>query len=168
MPRPPAPAAQEQAILNETTALRGYIAARVRNPQEVEDLLQETLLRSLRILKQREIDNPPAYAMQVAKSVLVEFWQRRTRDTAEELTEALHPTVSSPEVTEEGMRKLQAMVDILETLPPLRREVFSRRRMEGQSREEIARELGLSVEAVKKHINRALVDLSLGLERRGW
>lgn len=52
----------------------------------------------------------------------------------------------------------------LEAMPPLRREVFRRRRLEGQSREEIAEALGLQPEAVKKHISRAMAQLARALD----
>ena len=53
-------------------------------------------------------------------------------------------------------------------MPPLRRKVFEMRRIEDKSREEIAQELDLSVEAVKKHINRAMVEVTLCAEKHGW
>ena len=42
--------------------------------------------------------------------------------------------------------------------------VFRRRRLEGQSREEIAQALGLQPEAVKKHISRAMAQLARALD----
>ena len=47
----------------------------------------------------------------------------------------------------------------LATMPPLRRDVLVRRRLQGQSCAAIARELGLSPKAVEKHITRGLADL---------
>lgn len=41
-------------------------------------------------------------------------------------------------------------------MSPLRRDVFIRRRLHGESRQLIAKNLGVSEEAVKKHISRAM------------
>ncbi|MEI8650293.1 sigma factor-like helix-turn-helix DNA-binding protein [Paraglaciecola sp. Hal342] len=64
--------------------------------------------------------------------------------------------------------KVRIIAQLLEGMPPLRRKVFEMRRIEDKSREEIAQELDLSVEAVKKHINRAMVEVTLCAEKHGW
>jgi RNA polymerase sigma-70 factor (ECF subfamily) len=48
----------------------------------------------------------------------------------------------------------------LQGLTPLQRRVFLMRRVDGRSRTEIAEALGLSVEAVKKHLVRAMAVLA--------
>ncbi|MFP5304155.1 sigma-70 family RNA polymerase sigma factor, partial [Cobetia sp. SIMBA_158] len=53
----------------------------------------------------------------------------------------------------------------LDELPPLRRKVFELRRLEGLSREEICLKLDMSQESVKKHITRAMTQITLHIEK---
>ena len=45
-------------------------------------------------------------------------------------------------------------------LSPVRRDIFIRRHMDGQSRQDIAAALGMNVESVKKHLVRAMAELA--------
>jgi RNA polymerase sigma-70 factor (ECF subfamily) len=62
---------------------------------------------------------------------------------------------------------VEILVGALKVMPPLRREVFLRRRLDGIASATIAADLQLSLAAIEKHCTRAVVDLRLALERRG-
>ncbi|TAP32728.1 hypothetical protein EYR97_16260 [Alteromonas sp. KUL42] len=53
-------------------------------------------------------------------------------------------------------------------MSPLRREIFLLRRVDGLARDVIARRLDVSVEVVKKHLTRAMVEITVKLEEAGW
>lgn len=159
----------EKNLLSNQAGLRRFISAKVRDHQAVDDLLQETLLRTLRSADRGKVNNLFAYTVQVAKSVIVDYWRREERepalpDTGREIADE-HPC---PAERQSQAQRLDDLSDIIEAMPGLRREVFVRRRLEGQSREEIAEAMGLSVEAVKKHLTRAMTDVGAGMAARGW
>jgi RNA polymerase sigma-70 factor (ECF subfamily) len=52
-------------------------------------------------------------------------------------------------------------------MPPLRREVLIRRRLNQESCRAIGEDLSMSAKAVEKHITRGLLDLRAALERAG-
>ena len=51
------------------------------------------------------------------------------------------------------------MVRAIERMPPLRRTVFTRVRLDGVSHQDLCAELGISRKAVEKHMTRALADI---------
>lgn len=55
--------------------------------------------------------------------------------------------------------RVRAFGQALETMPPLRREVFTRLRLHGETPREISAALNLSEAAVEKHLTRALEQL---------
>ena len=157
----------EQGIAESIPFLRRFIANRVNAKQDIDDLVQETILRTLKSTHHRKIDNLVAYAVTTAKTVVFDYW-RSNNIEQEEFDEETNAPCNSLEAQQLNSIRLEAVSAIVESMPALRREVFIRRRLEGQSREEIAKELNISLDAVKKHINRALTDLVKKMHNKGW
>ena len=151
-------------VLSVLPSVRRFLAYKLKDRQDVDDLVQETMLRTLRAEQRRLIQSPISYAITTAKSVLCDFW-RNNRVVTQELDGELDVPSRSMDEHQIDRQKVEIVAEIVDKMPALRREVFIRRRLEGHSREEIANDLGLSVEAVKKHINRGLMDLTVGMKR---
>lgn len=148
--------------------LKFFVASRVNDMAMAEDVVQETLFRTYKSSAVTQVQSPLAYLITVAKSVIAEKW-RKDKNLAENvLTEDLQDQNKNPEQQYFDHAKLNAMLGVLENMPPLRRQVFKMRRIDGLSREQIAEQLGLQSEAVKKHITRAMLDITLAAEQQGW
>jgi RNA polymerase sigma-70 factor (ECF subfamily) len=147
--------------------LRAWFSRRAR-PFEVEDLVQEVMLRMQVRRSDASIENLQGYLFKVAAAVLVDHGRRglvRHRDSQVEFTELHHPVEGlTPERVFEGKEKIARLVAGLESLGERTRTVFVLNRFEGMSYAEVAATLGISVSAVEKHIMKALRHLiSLGL-----
>ncbi|WP_221797735.1 RNA polymerase sigma factor [Oceanobacter mangrovi] len=154
----------EQQLTREIPQLRRFIRSQVNNPHDAEDLLQDTLVRSLQSPSRQQVQSPLAYGLQVARSVIFDFWRKDKRqpEAMAELPEAATMALDDEHM---ARQKLDCVSQVLQQMPALRRQVFLMRRLEGKSREAIAAELGLADESVKKHITRAMVDLARAVER---
>ncbi len=139
--------------------LLGYISLRLGDPATSEDILQETLLTVIEQSRKQEIANPLAYAYRVADSLIFSQARRARREEAlgDDDFECALPLAD--EVLEHKQRT-EIFETVLKRLSPMRREVFISRHMDGQSRQQITDELNLSVESVKKHLVRAMADLT--------
>ena len=139
--------------------LLAYISRRDRNPASSEDVLQETLLRLLEQTRKKTIDDPMAYAFRIADSVIFARARQRRRET--ELGD-LDFECSAPRGDQvlEYKQRMALFRDGLLAMTPVRRAVFVKRHLEGKSRAEIAEDMNLSLEAVKKHLLRAIVELT--------
>ncbi|QIL91643.1 RNA polymerase sigma factor [Microbulbifer harenosus] len=146
-------------LIEGAPRLKRFVQRHADNATDVADLYQESITRVLEQAREQRINNPVAYAIRIARNLII---NRGPVAHAEE-TEMVCPG-PSPEENTSRQQQLQEILTILETMPALRREVFIRRRLDGESREEIARALGISVEAVKKHISRALADIQRALD----
>ncbi|MFK4752676.1 RNA polymerase sigma factor [Oceanobacter antarcticus] len=157
----------EQQLTQDIPRLRRYIASQVNNPQEVDDLLQDTLLRSLRPTNHERISSPVAYALRVARSVVVDYWRagKRQPELLESLPEAVGICMEDEHI---DRQKLELLSKVVAAMPELRRQVFILRRVEGLSRDQIACQLGLADEAVKKHITRAMMDIAKAMAGAGY
>ncbi|WP_430460319.1 RNA polymerase sigma factor [Thalassolituus sp. LLYu03] len=166
----PAPAAQTlfaHQLVSYLPNLRKYIASRVSDRHDAEDLVQDTLVRSLKVTAHGRISNPLAYSLSVARSVLTDYWRNRPPQ-ADGSDLVAEPVTESLDEAHIMAQKVEYLQTVLEQLPPLRREVFVMRRVQGKSRDEIATALGLSTEAVKKHITRAMISIAAAMEEQGY
>ena len=138
--------------------LLAYIARRDRNPASSEDVLQETLLRLLEQSRKKTIADPMAYAFRIADTVIFARARQRKRETELGDMDFECDLPAGDEVLEYKQRAA-LFQDALLSMPPMRRTVFVKRHLDGKSRGEIAAETGLSLEAVKKHLTRAMAEL---------
>lgn len=139
--------------------LRRYFAKRVE-PGDVEDLVQDVLLR-MHVRGQGEgIANIEGYLFQVAASVLTDRARRdqvRHRGAHHELTEAHHPADDlTPDRVLHGREDVERLIAALEEMPELTRDSFVLHRFEEMSYGAISDHLGISVSAVGRHIMKAM------------
>lgn len=121
--------------------------------------MQETLLRVIEQSRKNRIDQPVAYAYRVADSVIFAQARKQKRETGigDADFESAAPLADE---TLEYKQRTVIFEKALSGLTPMRRAVFVKRYLDGKSRQAIATEMGLSLEAVKKHLVRAMADLA--------
>lgn len=138
-----------------TPALRAFFSRRA-HVDDVEDLVQEVLLRIQKRKAGGTVDNYEGYLFEVAANVLVDRSRRdktRRRREHRELTEFDHPVDEiSPERVLQGREKVARMLQALDELPERTRHVFVLARFEGLSYKDIAKTFDISVSAVEKHV----------------
>lgn len=139
-----------------------FIYRRVQNREEAQDLTQEALARSwARLHREGHPASILPYVQSVALNLIRDRWRRRARrmeiTTAEEVLLQNPPGTASAwgdetdhETTRIWLRQLLA------ELPPDYRTVLELRIIQGYSRQETARKMGRSVDAVRGMQYRAL------------
>lgn len=159
-------------IGTERADLLAYVKRHVRDLTLSEDIVQEAYLRILTFEARPEtrITNARALLRRISLNIVRDHFRSAQRMPSVELSDTI--PCSEPGVDEQlGRRQLIAFIaEVLQKMPHLRREVFIRRRVHGQSAGEVANALGLSPSAVSNHVARAFIDLDRAiemLEKRG-
>ncbi len=154
-PRPGSTTALDE---EECRSLRNFILARVRDADLCHDIFQETYARLLEAQRQRTIASPLFYAFVVSRRLIAaqarsafSFGGEATEETADRA-----PLAEQVLLERERLRQIEAAIG---GLPPMRRQVFLRRRVLEESSREVAAYFGISINAVDKHVSRALVSL---------
>lgn len=146
-------------IADERRRLWRFVSGKVRDRSLCEDLVQETLERLLVYMRGHQVDNVTALGRRIASNLISDHFRASRHYPTVVIDEAVMCESPLPEQVLMHKQRLEAFSEALKAMPPLRRDVLIRRRLHGETCEEIAAALKLSPDAVEKHINRGLRQL---------
>ncbi|WP_374980603.1 RNA polymerase sigma factor [Pseudomonas solani] len=147
-------------FIAERKSLVHYLAGRTGCVATAEDLLQEAWLKLNRSQPDESIDNPQAYLHRMATNLAIDDARanaRRLLDPVE--IDALLDIADDAPGTEQqtsDLQQLDRLAEIVEEMPPRRRELFLAARVEGQPHKALAERFGVSVRTVELEVHRAL------------
>jgi RNA polymerase sigma-70 factor (ECF subfamily) len=153
--------AYRDALAKIAQRLRRFYGRRLQAlPDEVEDLVQETLL-ALHVQRGTYDDTLPvsSWVFAIARHKLVDLWRRRGRrdnlnDSLDDLTEDQHP------MAQEELPSRRDLAVLLEQLPESQRQAILLTKIEGLSMVEASERSGVSVAALKVQVHRGLKQLA--------
>jgi RNA polymerase sigma-70 factor, ECF subfamily len=153
----------EGAIIEE---LRPFVARRVRDPHDVDDVLQEIFLRMQRGLPQlRDEQRFGPWMYRLARNAIVDHARARSRRG---LLVADVPDDAADPGSDEGdaSRELASYVAFfVAMLPSPYREALTLTELEGLTQREAAEMLGVSLSTMKSRVQRGRTKLREALER---
>ncbi|MBA3597931.1 MAG: sigma-70 family RNA polymerase sigma factor [Methylibium sp.] len=162
-------AAYREALARIATRLRGYLRRRMQSlPDDVEDLVQETLLA---LHLQRGTYDPAlpvsSWVLAIGRHKLVDLWRRRGRqdalhDPLDEADEAVLPATTASQG--EAQRDLAKLLD---ELPEAQRLAIVLTKLQGLSVAEASQRTGASESAIKVQVHRGLKRLAFLVREKG-
>jgi len=136
-----------------------FLNARLGNRQAAEDVVHDAYVRVLERASDTPIEQPRAFLYRTALNLVIDGHRRNTLRQVESLdvldSEERFFTASPHTSLDHGQR-LDMLQRALAELPPLCRESFLLRKLEGLSHPQIAERLGISRALVEKHIVNAM------------
>ena len=137
--------------------LRRFLLSRVDNPADVDDLLQEILIKTYQHLNTvKEPEKLAAWLFQVARNTLIDYYRKSPVETTRQnIAEKAMLTEEEPEQYEQVRQELTKCIrPFLNQLPPKYQEAIEAVDLQGSSQKELAIELGLSHSAIKSRVQR--------------
>ena len=133
-------------------------------PPEPEDVAQLAFARFAAHENRAEIRDPKSFIWFTARNIVLSerrsmAVRRRRSEDVKEVYAATGGDAFTPERVLVAKEQIAAVSVIVEAMPAKRRRVLMLNVIEGHSFAEIARQMGLSQTAVKKHYARAMIDL---------
>jgi RNA polymerase sigma-70 factor, ECF subfamily len=159
--------AYRQALGMIASRLRGYLRRRLATcPDEVEDLVQETLLA---LHLQRGTYDPAwpvsAWVVAIARHKLVDLWRRQgRRDSLHDALDDVDEQLLASDPDDGGARR--DLERLLRQLPQAQRAAIELTKLDGLSVAEAASRTGASASAIKVQVHRGLKRLA-ALVRQG-
>ncbi|MDE0946347.1 MAG: sigma-70 family RNA polymerase sigma factor [Sphingobium sp.] len=148
------------------TAVLRYVRGRSGRPDIADDVAQETVARLVELSATQQISSLFALAFRIADNLIIDM-HRRERRLSDEVDADWQSDAPSLDRILDSRRAIAIFHRCLRRMPPLRREVLIRRRLNQESCRAIGEDLSLSAKAVEKHITRGMIDLRKALEQAG-
>ncbi|MBA2932552.1 RNA polymerase sigma factor [Sphingomonas sp. CGMCC 1.13654] len=154
--------------------LERYLRARGAGDQ-AEDLVQELWFKVVSLPPNTDVSDPSSYLFRMAHNLMLD--RRRTelrRGVRERLyieegeggITGIDPS-PTPERVLEARRSLDAIQEVLKRLGERTDHIFRRHRVDGIAQRDIAAELGITVSAVEKHLQKAYKAVLVAQKERG-
>jgi RNA polymerase sigma-70 factor (ECF subfamily) len=154
--------------------LRAFIARRVRNQADVDDLVQRVLLQIVKGLGTlRDAGRLHAWVYRTARNVIVDYYRAAgslrelAAGDAADLEAAEAPAARDPFDDDEGaaLRELATcLAPMISRLPPVYREAVRIVDLEGVAQHEAAQRAGISLSGMKSRVQRGRQRLRAVLE----
>lgn len=148
--------------LESESVLRAYLFRFVRNPADVDELLQETYAKLLSAAPKdgTEVRSVRALALTIARNVALDWLRHRDVVPIELVSDlaALDVLDERAQVDEivNAHQELNLLSQVVGALPKRIRQAFTLRRVYGLSQQEIAHHMGISEKTVEQLLVRAV------------
>jgi RNA polymerase sigma factor (sigma-70 family) len=147
---------------------RFFLSRGVRTEDDARDLAQETLLRVLQRLSRGELlDSPEAFSLGVAKNVFFEYCRRVAKAHAHDGLSGAIDLAGGEDPLTEALASSQAVRfrRALELLPERMKSLLLKRFVEEVPSRTLAREEGISTDAIDMRVYRAKRELKKRMDR---
>ncbi len=154
------------------SSLRSYLRCAFPNIRDIDDLVQESLLRVWKARALRPIQSARAFLFGVAQHVAIDSIRKERRTTAREIHLDNASMCLAPEVDNAAKRAIREqnmalLAEALHSLPPRCREIVILRKLDRLSYREIAERLGIRQSTVETQIVRGMRKCARFLKSRG-
>ena len=142
-----------------------YVAARIGNPHDAEDVVSEVFLKVLKNLRDMRSRQPASFAAWLfvtARNTVTDYYRRNGHATALVQLDEAAPVAAEEQEPEHvaGQREIAAQLGALVgALPERKREIVTLKYYGGLRNHEIAIVLGIGEKTVAAYLSRALDEL---------
>lgn len=140
-------------VLPHEPILRAWLRSRFSEETEVDDIVQESLIRILRAREHGPIASPKAFLFATARNLSIQWARKRSRRATLSLADldelgVLDENEDVPQAIARA-EELEFLTQAMQSLPARCRQIVTLRKIYGMSQKDIARELGISENTVE-------------------
>lgn len=154
-----------QLYIEHIGEIRRFLGRRLSCVEAAAELAHEVFIRYMAAMSPKPIENPRAFLFKIAGNMVIDHVRANPLkpgqwvDIAE--CQELASDYPSPERFAIARQELDRLRRAIEALPPKCREIFIRHKFDGIPQASLAREYQVTLNAIEKHLIRALIQLRL-------
>ena len=137
------------------------VEGRIAKPHDIEDIVQETFLRSYEAAGKTEIRHPPSFMLRTARNLALNHVTRADNRLTDQIEDSAASDVylasETLESQLESKERFLLFCRAVRKLPVQCRRVFILKKVYGLSQKEIAEFLSISQSTVEKHVAKGLL-----------
>ncbi len=148
--------------------LRGFLLSRVDERADVDDLLQEILIKTYQRLNTlKKSEKLTAWLFQIARNTIIDYYRKLRLETSRQdiISKAILREEEPEQYSQVRQELTKCIRPFLNQLDPKYREAVEAVDLQGVSQKELAAELGLSYSAVKSRVQRGRSMLKAEFEK---
>jgi len=146
----------EENVQPYVAMLRAWLLSQYPNERDIDDVVQEAIMRVLRARAVGNVRAPKAFLFAIARNLVVGSVRKSIRQGQFSLADLdeLQLAEDSELVSSTVARaeELEFMAEAIQSLPTRCRQVITLRKIYGMSQEQIAKELGISISTVESQV----------------
>lgn len=150
--------------------LKRFLARFFTDPQDIDDVAQETYLRAFAAERKSRIEQPKAFLFRVAKNIALTELTRKSRQITDYIEDAAEPMILESHASADEVAEAQENVGIyceaVAQLPQKCRQALLLRKVHGLRHQEIADQMNLSISSIEKYLRQATLETADFIERR--
>lgn len=162
----------DETFLECYGSLKAVIARYLRRPEDVEDIVQETFVRTYEARQQSKIANLKAYFFATARNLSLKHKALHANKTTSRLEDLGIPAVyddrPSPEAEFEAHEQFGIFCEAVRELPLQCRRVLILKKIYNLSHEQIADRLNITVSTTNQHLAKGIARCTLYMRERGY
>jgi RNA polymerase sigma-70 factor (ECF subfamily) len=151
------------------SGLKRFISGFLMNPQDIEDVCQETFLRTYKSCIEADVKKPKSFLFRVAKNLIISDFRRASSRLTEYVEDIdLVDSLIDPDDLEHNavaQEKLGIMCESIATLPAKCRQAVVMRKVYGLSTKVIAQRMNISVVTVSNYITKGMCTYNEAVNR---
>lgn len=161
---------REHVLVHEQ-ALRSYLRRAFPIVTDLDNVVQETFVRTLHARRTGTVDNVRGYLFATARHLALALIRRKEIVSIESIAEIEELRISSdePSVPDQvGLKlDLEILTEAIQSLPTRCREVLTLRKIDGLSQREIAARLGIAEHTVEVQVTNGMRRCAQFFRKRG-
>jgi len=142
----------DKTLKEYSSQLKNFLSSRMKNKSDVDDVLQEILIKTFRHFKSiKESDKFKSWLYKTARTTLVDYYRRSGKYSSEEI----HDIEDEQEESEDVKTKLsKCLKPFLDNLPEKYREPLLAVELQNISQKDLAKKMGISYSGMKSKVQR--------------
>jgi len=161
----------DNEVLPHEGALRGYLYHRIKEPADIDDIIQESYRRILVVKREKAVQSPRGLLFTIAKNLERDLYRGKFTANTFPVAELEELDVYDNERETHELLcsndELEILKGAIRSLPPRCRKVMILRKFENLSHRQIAEKMNISIHTVETQLTKGLKKCRQYFERQG-